>query len=179
MNSLSFYMPYAWSAESGLIAQAARDMDESGYGGWVLLGLVVFLGLFAFRTLSKANMRRLQGGSQGPETDSERSKKREDRKQRRLEAAAEAEAKKEAPAKAKTQKKKGPKKAVKKTPKGTKKQVDASTKAAATKGEVAPGPDLLLPAGVSLQEGLQRTRQALSGDWVNYSLERRWMNLFG
>ena len=119
---------------------AAAKQDESGYGVWIFLAVVIVGVALAFRAINKASLRRLEGGS--PETVKDIKRKRAERKSRKEEAEAEAEA----AATAKEKPKKG-------------------KKAKKTAPEPAPEPKveekddgLLLPPGKTLNEGLSKTR---------------------
>jgi fused signal recognition particle receptor len=124
----------------------------------VLLGLVAVLAIFAFRTLSKTNYRRLQKGQTGPETESERSKKRAARLDRKAEEKAQRDGKHGSASKTKDvdDKRKRPRK--KEGKQGTK----GSTSDIADSKPSAPEPPkdsgLLLPPGKSLEDGLTKTR---------------------
>jgi fused signal recognition particle receptor len=120
----------------------ARGSEESGIGLWIFLAVIAVGVAVAVRTISRANMRRLQRGS-GPETVQDIKSKREDRKARKE---AEAERAEEARERA------AAKKAATGNKKGNKKKDNQPGKTEQAK------PDLLLPPGKDLGEGLKRTR---------------------
>ena len=143
-----------------VLLQANRDVPSSDTGGWVLLGLGLLLVVFAIRTFSNASKRRLQGGAQGPESDTVRERKRTERKKRREEAVAAGKSKKNK-AKAKSEEKRDNKenrsdkdKTQKVSPDG---QLGSSDTSASVQSTKASG--LLLPEGKSLHEGLSKTRK--------------------
>lgn len=154
MYSPSFDVPASWMFKSVTVAQATRDLESSEYGGWVLLGLVVVLGLFAFRTLTRTNYRRLQSGPTGPESSRDRNKKRAARERKKTETEAKRQQALESDKEAKATK--SERKSRKKKD-NTGSAVPLDSKNLADKKEK--GPELLLPAGKSLDDGLTKSRK--------------------
>ena len=105
-------------------------------GLWIFLAVVGGLVWLMVRAISNASMKRLEQGGAGPETVQDQKRKQEERKARREEEADAKEAKKEA--------------AKKKKP--AEKEPDPEP-------EEDKGPDLLLPPGKSIGDGLAKTRE--------------------
>ena len=109
---------------------------QADMGLWIFLAAVGGLVWLMVRAISKASMKRLEQGGAGPETVQDQKRKQEERKVRHEAVADAKKAKKEA--------------AKKKKP---------SEKPAEPEPEEDKGPDLLLPPGKSVGEGLAKTRE--------------------